>query len=111
MVKRLYIPLPNRVGRTELINSLLGSNCAATTNLSQDDYDQIVEATKGYSGADLKELCKEAAMLPLREIRDIRTITESQIRPIVLQDLLTSLKQVRPTVSKEDLGRLLDWNE
>lgn len=30
------------------------------------DYDEIVRKTDGYSGADMSNVCREAAMMPLR---------------------------------------------
>ena len=38
--------------------------------------------TKGYSGADLKALSQEAAMIPLREITDIANCDIGNIRPL-----------------------------
>lgn len=37
--------------------------------------------TKGYSGADLKNLSVEAAMIPLRSIVDIASVDINKIRP------------------------------
>jgi SpoVK/Ycf46/Vps4 family AAA+-type ATPase len=33
--------------------------------------EELVKLSKGYSGADLKSLSQEAAMIPLRSITDI----------------------------------------
>ena len=58
-MKRLYIPLPEALARQSLIARLLGKN---SHNLSQQDIDAVVARTEGYSGADLRALCTEAAM-------------------------------------------------
>lgn len=39
--------------------------------MSEEDIMKLIELTKGYSGADLKTLATEAAMMPLREITDV----------------------------------------
>ena len=74
--------------------------------------DEIVEETRRYSGADLRALCQEAAILPLRKMSgDIRNIMADSIRPLNKEDFLDSLKQVKPTVSIDDLDKLKEWNE
>jgi SpoVK/Ycf46/Vps4 family AAA+-type ATPase len=52
--------------------------------MSDEDVDQLVKLTKGYSGADLKSLCAEAAMIPLRSIVDIENVDIDNIRPLTL---------------------------
>lgn len=66
----------------------------------------------GYSGADMANLCKEAALGPVRDIafEDIETVTLDQVRPIMYQDFIGALKQVRASVAQSDLSGYLDWN-
>jgi len=40
--------------------------------------------TRGYSGADLKSLSAEAAMIPLRSIDDIANVDIANIRALTL---------------------------
>ena len=39
--------------------------------MSEEEITKLIDMTKGYSGADLKTLSTEAAMMPLREITDV----------------------------------------
>jgi fidgetin-like protein 1 len=64
-VKRLYIPLPNSEGRFQLIKNLT-SNVAFEMN--EESIAVLAKRTRGFSGADLYNLCSEAAMVPLREM-------------------------------------------
>ena len=60
--KRVYIPLPTAEGRMSLIKINLKG-----LEVNDDiDFDEIVRKTDGYSGADMSNVCREAAMMPLR---------------------------------------------
>ena len=60
--KRVYIPLPTSGGRRQLLEINLKSIPLGPTV----NYDELVAKTEGYSGADLTNVCREAAMMPLR---------------------------------------------
>lgn len=68
LVKKLYIPLPNAAGRRQFMQRLIAKELKGNKHmiLSQPDIDELVKVTQGYSGADLKNLSVEAAMIPLR---------------------------------------------
>lgn len=59
LVRRLYIPLPDAHGRGTLIRRLLRKE---KHELTDEQINNIVEQTKGYSGADIKSLCTDAGM-------------------------------------------------
>ena len=61
--------------------------------------DELVTLTKGYSGADLKNLSVEAAMIPLRSIMCIETVDINQIRPTGLQDFKDALLNCKASVN------------
>lgn len=63
--KRLYIPLPDTEARSDLITNLMAKN---ENTLAEEDIQEIAKATDGYSGADIQNLCTEAAMNCLREL-------------------------------------------
>lgn len=66
----------------------------------------------GYSGADMANLCKEAALGPVRDINieDIETIQLDEVRPINVEDFSQALQQVRASVDSSDLDSYLNWN-
>lgn len=60
--KRVYIPLPDASGRRQLLNINMKD-----LDVEEDiDWEYIVTHTEGYSGADMSNVCREAAMMPLR---------------------------------------------
>lgn len=108
MSKRLYIPLPNLVGRLQLLKTI----CSTVDHtLTEKDYSQISNLSRGYSGADIQELCKEAAMNPLRNIPDIREVNLDDIRPLEVIDFTQALRVVKATVNPRDLSSLEEWND
>ena len=72
---------------------------------------RLVNLTEGYSCSDLSQLCKEAAMQPLREVGSgsIRTIREDQLRPINYDDFAKAVKTVRPSVSSASIEQFTKW--
>lgn len=67
MPRSFQVPLPDGAGRDQILRVFLSDqpmDKQAQAFLSELAH----ERTKGYSGSDLKELCKAAAMEPIREI-------------------------------------------
>ena len=60
--KRVYIPLPTAKGRRHLFDI----NLKGIALQPSIDFDRLVKMTEGYSGADLANVCREAAMMPMR---------------------------------------------
>ena len=60
--KRIYIPLPSDLGRHRLFDINLQG-----IQINPDvDFTELVKKTEGYSGADIANVCREAAMMPMR---------------------------------------------
>ena len=78
LVKRLYIPLPEGEARRKIISNLLAKE---RNSLTETEVDEVVDQTEGYSGADMANLCKEAAMGPIRSLdfNAIDTMEASQV--------------------------------
>jgi len=60
--KRIYIPLPTEVGRLSLFKINL-RDVKVEENI---EWDSLVAKCDGYSGADISNVCREAAMMPMR---------------------------------------------
>jgi katanin p60 ATPase-containing subunit A1 len=68
----------------------------------------IVKKSDGYSGADISNLCREAAMLPMRRklkveggyknITDLKKFEEEVNTPLKKEDFLEALKNVNKSV-------------
>lgn len=112
-VKKLYIPLPNHKGRASFLKNLIQKEMEMGNSYELDDneIEEIVHETKGYSGADLRNLCAEAALNPIRDVIDITKLVKEKLRATNISDFKFALKQVKPTVSQKDLKQYLDWNK
>ncbi|XP_026470181.1 fidgetin-like protein 1 isoform X2 [Ctenocephalides felis] len=109
LVKRLYIPLPDKPARNQMVSRLMQSE---NHSLTDEEINSISDLTDGYSGSDMKNLCQEAALGPIRSLdfRAIQNIKTNEVRPITFQDFETALKRVRASVSDMDLDQYVKWN-
>ncbi|KAK3918473.1 Fidgetin-like protein 1 [Frankliniella fusca] len=73
------------------------------TSITEEDFEYLAGVLEGYSGADIKNVCKEASMLPVRECGDLDSIGVHEIRPTAKDDVLKAAKKMKPTVSPKDL--------
>eukprot|EP00092_Neocalanus_flemingeri_P017445 GFUD01018870.1.p1 GENE.GFUD01018870.1~~GFUD01018870.1.p1 ORF type:complete len:724 (-),score=245.32 GFUD01018870.1:141-2312(-) len=110
LVKRLYIPLPEMEARRRIITNLLGKE---SHELIEEQVEEVSRLTEGYSGADMANVCKEAAMGPIRSLdfSQIASVRPDQVRPINHQDLLAALKQVKASVGQKDLELYKLWDK
>jgi SpoVK/Ycf46/Vps4 family AAA+-type ATPase len=63
--RRVYVPLPEAAVRAKIISSLCKNE---KLELDQVQIKEMLSRTEGYSGSDLKELCRIAALVPLRRV-------------------------------------------
>lgn len=104
--KRYAVGLPSPIQRRKILDILLKK-----ATLAPDfSIDRVVAATEGYSGSDIKEMCRNAAMIPLREYLKVhgkelenRTRTGSlELRPLKTTDFLSEAeKEVKDTEEQE----------
>jgi transitional endoplasmic reticulum ATPase len=84
----VYVPVPEEEGRHKILK-------IHTKNMQIDksvNLLKIAEETEGYTGADIESLCREAAMLALREDINALNVTKG--------DFEKAMEKVRPSVSK-----------
>jgi SpoVK/Ycf46/Vps4 family AAA+-type ATPase len=60
------LPPPDDIARQQLVSHSLRE---VKHNLSEKDIARLGDLTVGYSGSDLTQLVKEAALAPIRELR------------------------------------------
>ena len=110
--KRIYIPLPNQEGR----EALLKINLKDVEKADDLDITSIAQLMKGYSGADITNVCRDACMMVMR--RRITGLTPEQIRslskeelelPVSPGDFLDAIRKVNKSVSAEDLAKYDKW--
>lgn len=97
--KRILVPLPESEARRAMFEELLPSKSEEGL-----PYDLLVDKTEGYSGSDLRLLCKEAAMQPLRRLMSHLETQEQvpedelpKVGPITHGDIEVALRNTRPS--------------
>ncbi|RZB95909.1 Katanin p60 ATPase-containing subunit A-like 2 isoform C [Glycine soja] len=99
--KRILVPLPEPVARRAMFEELLPQQPGEESI----PYDILEDKTEGYSGSDIRLLCKETAMQPLRRLmsqleqnQDVVPEEElPKVGPIRSEDIETALRNTRPS--------------
>ena len=117
--KRIYIPLPNIKGRKQLF-FLNTKKIKIDKNI---DANRLVQLTDGYSGADISNVCREAALMPLRrelkanKDRDLEELVndkdfKEKIRAsITMADFEKAISNISKSVSAKDLEEYEKWTK
>ncbi|KAJ3641527.1 hypothetical protein Zmor_028032 [Zophobas morio] len=109
-VKRLYIPLPDFEARFQLVSRLIVKE---RHDLNTEDLKRVAELSDGYSGADIRCLCSEAALGPIRSIHMsmIEKIQADEVRALSMDDFHKAFMRVRSSVAPKDLEQYLVWDK
>jgi katanin p60 ATPase-containing subunit A1 len=116
--KRIYIPLPNSVGRQQMFNINFKG-----IKLSNDiDIDTLVKKTEGYSGHDIASVCREASLMNMRrklmsgngqfdilEAANSETFLQDLEAPVSQSDILSAIKNISKSVSNNDVKKFEEW--
>ncbi len=111
--KRLYIPLPNEKSRRQLLETIIKKEFENNNkyDIKENEMNEILKITKGYSGSDLMGVCREAAMMPIRSIEDILEVDLNNIRDVNLNDFQEAVNLIKPSVSEKNIGFYMEWNK
>jgi transitional endoplasmic reticulum ATPase len=88
--EKIYVPPPDLPARIKLFQLNLKGRLQA----ADIDPNKLAELTNGYSGADIKQVCLKAALIPFRE-----AIRGNAERGINMADLQKVLEDVKPSIS------------
>jgi len=99
--EKIYVPPPDPAARKKLFELYLKNRPL----LNDIDLDTLAQAACGYSGADIKEVCIKASVIPFKE--SIQTGIE---RDIGMQDLMKALGNVKPSIDEGDLKRFEEYS-
>ena len=89
----IYVPPPDFKARLEIFKvHTRKMPLADDVNL-----EELAKITEGYTGADIAAVCREAAIIALRE--------EFKVRPVQMKHFLKALKIVPPSLTKGDIER------
>lgn len=110
LVKRVYLPLPDKKTRKILLEKLLKKHHSPLTDA---ELDRLATSTENYSGSDLTALARDAALGPIREMRpdQLQTVAADKVRNINYSDFVNSMKNVRASVSPETLKIFQEWTK
>jgi len=137
--KRVYIPLPDRAARRELLMIHSGKDGREVLVDSPEMVADIVDLTEGYSGSDISIIVREALMGPVRRcqkakyfvrtdsgkltptddptgaqemsIYDLEDEKELEIPQLTADDYMEATLGVPSSVGHADLGRYIEWTE
>ncbi|KAJ3270202.1 hypothetical protein HDV01_000481 [Terramyces sp. JEL0728] len=88
MPKRFSVQLPDKSQRQKVLELVLKK-----VGLEQGfDFEYLANITEGYSNADLKELCRNAVMVPVRE--SIKKLNQKDIGKVDIKSLTIRLVQM-----------------
>ncbi|TFF89562.1 MAG: AAA family ATPase [Promethearchaeota archaeon] len=106
--KKISISLPDDSAREKIFEIH-----TREVDLAKDiKFKEFAKLTEGYTGSDISLLCREAVMLPIREIdvtQDIKLI--DKVRPVSRDDFISAMEKIKPVISPEELKRYDEWTQ
>ena len=82
--KRILVPLPVKQARINMFRHLLSKHCHTLTD---SQIDKIADHCEKYSGSDISQVCKEAAMMSIRRL-DASTLESMKVDDVSMGNLV-----------------------
>jgi katanin p60 ATPase-containing subunit A1 len=114
--KRVHVRLPNAEARRAAV-SMFMSSLKLDDELLQHLSSSVADASHNFSFADLRSLCKEASMAPMRRAMEKHSpaeLKELQSKGALTldvseDDVTQALARVKPTIDADSLARFDAW--
>jgi SpoVK/Ycf46/Vps4 family AAA+-type ATPase len=104
MPATFHILMPNAMQRMKILNLILENEPVA----HDVDVEKLARLTDGFSGSDLRELCRNGSVYRVRDYMKSEAFLDSSkddpsaLRPIMMEDLMLSLNKMWESKCTED---------
>jgi len=107
---RIFLPLPGLSARTQMLENMLKT---VNSKMSRTDIASIAKSMEGYSFADIKAACQEAAMEPIRgfDYDKLTKMKKEEVPPVTCSHFKKALVKVKASVSKKTMEEFERWNK
>ena len=106
--KRVYVTLPDESARKRVFE-IHTDGIPLEADVS---FDELAKITEGFTGSDIALLCRDAIMIPIRELDSTGALaTDGEPRPVRRSDFIDSLAKMKPVVSPDELRKFEEWHE
>ncbi len=107
---RVFLPLPSVEARANMLRAQLAT---VKSVVHEGEVAAIAKRTEGYSFADLKTLCQEAAMEPMRSMgfSILVKIEKKDLPEVTVAHFEAALKKVPPSVSQKSIQEFEKWQK
>ena len=101
----IYVPLANHDARIAMLKKQL-KNIPTAADI---DYDALSEMIKGYNGADIVAVIKNAKTAALERTKEAQRSGSDTISPVTYDDLVNAARQHKTSVNPKDVVRLREY--
>mmetsp|Transcript_3824 Transcript_3824/g.7176 ORF Transcript_3824/g.7176 Transcript_3824/m.7176 type:complete len:698 (-) Transcript_3824:186-2279(-) len=116
--RRIMVDLPDKDTRREILEVTMRRNRVQEEEV---EYSKLAERLEGYTGSDIKEVCREAvvrisheqAQILDRGGKAVDDMALRRLRPVTMADFERALQKLKRSVSDKgrELARIHEWND
>ena len=103
--KRVYVEMPNETGREEMLK-LHTSKLNVSPSI---DFKYLSEMCDGYSGSDLKNVCRDAYQSTIDRV--FESDVKAELDPVSERDFVNAIERRNPSVSNEVICQIEEWSK